>query len=122
MDLTKLIEKPVNRVLSELMQLQDASQEVELKQARSKTLMVLEEQIDLAISGSLKTKVKSSFSHSHLHFRGTGTLEELGTGRPIPQNFRGRLVATSGEKRLHQPLQKCYFGCNAEMLHFNRSL
>ena len=74
-DLTKLIERPVNRVISELMRLQDASQEVELKQVREKTLFVFEKHIDLAISGSLKKKVKNSYSQSQLHFR--DTLEQL---------------------------------------------
>ena len=71
LDFTELIQEPVNLVLQELMALQDASHEVELKEIRAKTISMLENHIDEAVKGSSTLKAKNPLSQSQIHFRDT---------------------------------------------------
>lgn len=73
-DLTALIQEPVNLVLKELMSLQDACQEVELKEVKEKMISMLENHVADAL-GSSKAKVKNPLSQSQIHFR--DTLKEM---------------------------------------------
>ena len=71
LDYAELIDVSVNQVLNSLMPMQDAGLDVDLTQAKSKTLKVLQKCVQAASEFTPAAAQKNVLSHSQIHFQET---------------------------------------------------
>jgi hypothetical protein len=71
LDYSEIIDVSVNQVLKSLMPMQDAGLDVDLTQAKSKTLKVLQKCVQAASEFTPAAAQKNVLSHSQIHFQET---------------------------------------------------